>query len=77
MILKPKWEFKVSLSGEKKHELLYRDDELGAQLEIYTPVYGGPYSQRFGEEKWYYFIDNDERVFRTEAELVEALNEAN
>ena len=46
------------------------------RVEIVTPVlrdYGGP--KDFGKPEVYFFIDGDEREFRTEKDLIAAVGE--
>lgn len=68
------WQFKISVSGSKYHSRLYRGmyKGKGVQHEIHTPVIG--YFE-FGEPEHYFFIDGDPREFRTEADLIKAIDE--
>lgn len=68
----PHWEFRMHINGIKEHSLLHRDDKLKVQREIYTPV-GKDGFTNSKKQKVYYFIDGDDREFRTEQELVKAL----
>lgn len=67
--MKPNWRLRCHMSFTSKHSLLYRDDDLHVQMEIHTPYRNGVP----GKGKTYYFIDNDKREFRTEADLIAAL----
>jgi len=68
----PHWEFRMHINGFKQHSLLHRDDKLKVQREIYTPV-GKDGFTNSKKQKVYYFIDGDDREFRTEQELIKAL----
>jgi len=68
----PHWEFRMHINGFKQHSLLHRDDKLKVQREIYTPV-GKDGFTNSKKQKVYYFIDGDNREFRTEQELIKAL----
>ncbi len=69
--VKPLWKMRMHMNCGTKHHLLYRDDALRVQKEVHTSFRNGiP-----GKGKTYYFIDNDEREFRTEESLIEALRE--
>ena len=73
-----KWEFSRHVAASKKHIKAYRSevDGKGVQAEIVTPVlrdYGGP--KDFGKPEIYFFIDGDEREFRTEKDLIAAVRE--
>ncbi len=68
------WKLELSISGAI-HRLLYRSEYKGrgVQMEIHTPVID-EVRMEFGEAKRYFFIDGDERQFRTQEEMMEALN---
>ena len=51
--------------GSKGHQLVYRDDEMKVQCDVFTPK--GGKSQRI------FSIDGDKREFKTGAELMAAL----
>ena len=65
------WKLKFSLAGIQQHSLLYRSEYKGKgiQKEIHTPKY----KSGFGKGKVSYFIDNDKREFKSEDELLKAL----
>jgi hypothetical protein len=69
-MLKPKWEYVLSKYLPKTHVTVYRDDLLKVQMQIVTKR-----SNHYNSEKakFFYFIDNDSRVFRSEEELLGAL----
>jgi len=67
------WEFKFHLNTEKQHSLLYRAEVngIGVQKEVHTTFKRG----KFDKVEVYYFIDDDDREFRSEEELLKALAE--
>jgi hypothetical protein len=69
-MLKPKWEYVLSKYLPKTHVTVYRDDLLHVQMQIMTKR-----SNHYNSEKakFFYFIDDDPRVFRSEEELLGAL----
>ena len=72
------WKLRSSFAGDREHSLLYRGEYKGhgVQMEIHTPVKKSKYYadlNRFGEPKTYFFIVNDDRGFKTEAELIAAI----
>ena len=69
----PEFTMTMSLSAEDKHALNYADEKLGVTIEIITPKKNG----QFQDEQRYYFINGDEREFKTPLELMEALYEKN
>lgn len=71
-IVIPHWEFRMHINGFKQHSLLHRDDKLKIQREIYTPVDKDGFTNS-KKQKVYYFIDGDDREFKTEQELIKAL----
>ena len=70
--IKPKWTMHMHLNMSNQHSLLLRDNKLGCQCEVYTKA---KYGYIYGKGKTYYFIDGDEREFRTEDDLIKALEE--
>lgn len=72
---RPQWELNRSISQTDHHALLYRDEALGVQKEVHTPVQNFPLG-KFGKGKRYFYIDGDEREFTSEAELMDALRHA-
>ena len=67
------WTFVASWSLKLKHVVVARDNKLSIQKETITKKNKHGYAN--GESKTYYFIDNDKREFKTEEELIQALNE--
>lgn len=70
------WKMIHHMSGSKYHSALYRSEFMGKkiQCEKHTPVlrdYGGP--KDFGEPEIYFFIDDDEREFKTQKELINTI----
>lgn len=75
---KIKWEMRTHVNGTEYHSLLYRAKfmQKGIQMEIYTPVtnnWGG--YKEFGQAEVSFFIDGDEREFKTEEEMINAIME--
>lgn len=66
------WVFVTSWSLKLKHVVIARDDKLFIQRETITKKNKHGYAN--GESRTYYFIDNDTREFKTEEELIQALN---
>lgn len=70
------WELMLHVSGSKYHSVLYRGGYMGkgVQCEIHTPVIDdmGGYKE-FGEPERYFYIDGDEREFRRQEELIQAI----
>lgn len=66
-MLKPKWEYVSSKYLPKSHVTIYRDDALKIQMQIVTRR-----SNHYNSDKakFFYFIDDDERVFRSEDQLL-------
>jgi hypothetical protein len=69
-LLKPKWEYVSSRYSDKSHTVMYRDEVLRVQMQIVTKR-----SDHYNPEKakYFYFIDAERRVFRSEDELLNAL----
>lgn len=73
------WKKVFHLSGSKYHSSLYTSNYKGKKLqkEVHTPVlqdYGGP--KDFGKAETSYFIAGDEREFKTESELIKAIEKS-
>ncbi len=66
------WSLGVHTSFRNEHQSVYRDNALGVQKETLVPYRNGQPC----EGKSYYYIDGDEREFRSEEELMAALREA-
>ena len=67
------WELKLSISGDDVHSLIYRGKYKqfrGVQMEIHTMVKD---NGEFGTAEIYFFADNDSGIYRTEDELLKAL----
>ena len=69
--MKFNWQLKLSLSESKVHHLIYRDDELGTQMEIVTPKRKG----KFGQQEKYWFIDGNDTEYTTQEGFLAALKE--
>lgn len=70
----PKFEMRMHMAGTNRHSCLYRDDSLGVQMEIHTTKYK---TGRFGKGEVIYYIDGDNREFKTKEEFMDALRERN
>lgn len=70
LMVRPKWSYIRGMIYEKEYQRLYRDNELGVQMEMFTRRKDGFVN---GKTKVYYFIDNDPREFKTENDLMVAL----
>ena len=68
--LAPAWKYASSVYLRKHHCVIYRDDELGIQKQVMTRRWTFIFPAR---EREYYFIDGDDRTFRTEDRLLAAL----
>ena len=62
------------MACRREHSLLYRNDALRVQLEIHT-VFTKAGQAKANSERRLYYMDGDKRNFKTEEELLEALNE--
>ena len=65
----PNWEYAGSIYLPKWHCLVYRDEKLGVQREVYTRRYG---ATPRGKPKVSYFLTGVERRFKTEKQLMHA-----
>ena len=72
MIPSIEWKFLRSMAFSDHHHALSRNDELGVQRETITRKGA---NGEFKGAKSFYFIDNDDREFLSEDELIEAYNE--
>jgi hypothetical protein len=68
------WKLHMHLNMGHIHSLLYRSEYkgYGIQCEIHTHM---KKNQRPGKSKFYYFIDGDPREFKSEEELIKAIDE--
>lgn len=68
---KIEWKMKMHMAGKDYHSLLYRAEFMGEriQCEIHTPVT----KTGFGKAKVYFFIDGDERKYKTEEGMIKAI----
>jgi hypothetical protein len=66
----PSWKYCSSIYRRNDHCTLYRDSALGAQLQVMIKLHWSLLPRR---ERSYYFIDGVDRVFTSEADLVQAL----
>lgn len=75
---KIKWEMRTHVNGTEYHSLLYRAKfmQKGIQMEIHTPVtnHWGDH-KKFGQAEVSFFIDGDEREFKTEEEMINAIKQ--
>jgi len=65
----PNWNYEASIYLPDKHCLVYRDEDLGVQLQIMTKRRGIVN----GKAKEYYFIDGDNHIYKSEGSLIHAL----
>lgn len=66
----PRWKYRASIYTERDHCTLYRDDALGIQMQVMERrnwVLVRP------KERVYYFIDGENRTFRSEDDLLQTL----
>jgi len=71
---KANWVLQKSCSFSDRHDLLYRDDALGVQKEVYTPVVEDrAMPPEFGDPEVYYFVDGSEEEFASEEALLAAV----
>jgi len=66
----PKWRFVNSMSMLTEHSLLYRDDSISAQKEIWTKFRNG---HPVGKGKVTFYLDGDDREFKSERAMLAAL----
>ncbi len=52
------FEYYMGWHGEKGAQRLYRNNELGLQMEVYTPKKHG----QWGKAKTFYFIDSEKNM---------------
>ncbi len=62
----PSWRYSSSMYLPRKHCTVYRDDDLGAQLQV---MVGRDRSFLHRRGKYRYFVDGVDRVFKSEADL--------
>ena len=68
---RPMWTYCTSVYLPKKHCTVYRDETLGVQLQVEVKrdwTFFPP------KEKNYFFIDGNEKIFRSESSLVRELD---
>ena len=66
----------TSISGGKGHSLLSRDNRVGAQMEIHTPVKRGYHyadPDKFGKATRTFYLDGDDKAYKTVAEFKKVL----
>jgi hypothetical protein len=68
----PSWRYSASMYLPRKHCTVYRDDDLGAQLQVMVGR-GRSFLHRRG--KYQYFVDGVDRVYKSEADLMQALEQ--
>jgi hypothetical protein len=69
-LLKPKWEYIASKYSDSAHTVVYRDDVLKVQMQVVTKR-GNHYNPE--KAKYFFFMDDDRRTFRSEDDLLSAL----
>jgi hypothetical protein len=67
----PHWTYNSSRYEGKKHCLVYRDDHLGVELQVFTPSGTSFFA---GREKKAYLIDGVEKKFRSEQAMLRMLD---
>lgn len=72
MVTSIEWKFIRSMGFSDHHHAVFRNDEFGVQRETITRK---NHWGEFLKPKNFFFIDNDEREFLTEEELIDAYNE--
>lgn len=72
MVTSIEWKFIRSMGFSDHHHSAHRNEELGVQWETITPQ---TKEGHFKKPKHFFFIDNDDREFLSEEELIEAYNE--
>ncbi len=70
----PSWRYSASMYLPRKHCTVYRDDDLGAQLQV---MVGRDRSFLHRRGKYRYFVDGVDREFKSEADLMRALEQRN
>lgn len=68
-----KWEYRFGGHGECGASRLYRCDDAKVQMEVHTKR--SIKTGKWGKGRAYFYIDGDERTFRTEADLIKAWKE--
>lgn len=74
--MKPNWQLMASWSHPTKHILVYRDLDLGCQMEVHTPIKKGRgpgHPNRFGKARRYWFIDGYDDEYKTEEAMLKDL----
>ena len=72
-IIDLQWRMVKSLNMSTYHHSLCVDERYGVQMETITRKTGGGYGT--GKPDTSFYINNDEREFKTEDDLIEAYNE--
>lgn len=67
---KPRWRPVLSLALEGEHHIVWRDEVLCVQREVVTRYLPG---MRWGRPREFYYIDGCKRTFRTEADMLAAI----
>jgi hypothetical protein len=73
VVRKPAWSYCSSVYLPRKHCAVYRDDQLGVQMQVEVKrdwTFFPP------KEKQYFFIDGVETTFKSEEKLVRALEKS-
>lgn len=68
----PEWRYVRGFVTTNRYHRVYRDDILGVQLEVLTKRRSG---MPVGYGKSYFFIDKDDREFKSKKAMLKALRE--
>jgi len=63
----PRWKYRASIYTRRDHCTLYRDDDLGVQMQVMVKRDWLVFRPR---ERVYYFVDGVSRAFRSEEEML-------
>ena len=72
MTPKPKWGCVRGLFTDSRYHRVYRDDKLGIQMEV---LRGRRNGMPIGKPRRYFYIDGDEKEYRSEEALLAAIRE--
>jgi hypothetical protein len=64
----PKWKYVASIYLKRKHILVFRDNDLGLQMQVVSRV-----SNPGSPSRKLFFVDGDNRAYGSESELTRAL----
>lgn len=68
----PEWRYVRGIVTTNRYHRVYRDDKLGVQMELLTKRRSG---RPVGHGKYYFFIDKDDREFKSKKAMLKALRE--